>query len=589
MTHPEIREKFLKFFKDKGHTFVSSSSLLPTDPSVLFTTAGMQQFKPYYTGEADPMKDFNSLNAVSVQKSMRTSDIDEVGDELHLTFFEMLGNFSFSGYWKKGAIEYSYDFITKELGVSSDRIKVSVFKGDAQTPPDLESLEIWRDSGFPDDKIIFGGRGDNFWGPTGNKGPCGPTTEIYVDGAEVWNLVFNEFFCDEEGHFLPLTKKGIDTGMGLERLAMILQNKKSVFETDLFVPIIEEVRGKNLYDYEKNAKPERIIADHLRASVFLIADGVMPSNVTQGYVLRRLLRRAIRYVKQLDLTEDLYERVVHVMAHDIYKGVYSELGEKKRHILEVITAEKNKFEKTLDRGLREFEKLISENKNVVSGQDAFNLYATFGFPIELIEELAREKKLEVDAEGFKQEIEAHKTKSRAGAERKFGGHGLILNTGELRAGREEELKKITRLHTATHLLNQALHNVLGESIRQAGSDITAERTRFDFTFSSKVTPEELKKVEDEVNKKIQEDLPVQVTEVPKKQAIEGGARSFRPEKYPEIVKVYFIGTDKDWRKAYSKELCGGPHVNHTAEIGKFKITKEGSISAGIRRIRAVVG
>jgi alanyl-tRNA synthetase len=586
MTHGEIREKFIKFFEERGHKLVPSSSLLPTDPSVLFTTAGMQQFKPYYTGEADPMKDFGLLNTVSVQKCVRTSDIEQIGDDSHLTFLEMLGNFSFGGYFKDGAIKWAHEFITKELGLKIDY--VSVFAGEKNVPADEESEKIWK-SIDPDIVIKKFGRADNFWGPTGDEGPCGPTSEIYINGIEVWNLVFNEFFCDKNSALSPLAKKGIDTGMGLERLATAVQKKTGVFETDLFVPIMEEVRGKNLYDYEQNRVSERIIADHLRASVFLIADGVTPSNVEQGYVLRRLLRRAIRHAKLLNQPEDIYERVLHVLAHDIYRGIYPELKSKQKEILEVILAEKDKFTKTLDRGLREFgklmEEMISRGEKVISGKNVFDLYATFGFPIELIEELAKEKGLTVDVNGFEGEINEHKAKSRAGVEKKFGGHGLVLDTGELKAGGEEELAKVTRLHTATHLLHAALRKVLGDEVRQAGSDITPERLRFDFAFPRKVTAEELKKIEGLVNKAIADDLAVTMNEMPYEEAIKSGALAFFKQKYPEVVKVYTIGGEE---APFSREICGGPHVARMGEISKFKIVKEESVSAGTRRIRATV-
>ncbi|MEX1064008.1 MAG: alanine--tRNA ligase [Candidatus Paceibacterota bacterium] len=589
MTHLEIRDKFLRFFEDRGHKIVPSSSLLPTDPSVLFTTAGMQQFKQYYTGEADPMKDFDSLNTTSIQKSMRTSDIDEVGDESHNTFFEMLGNFSFGGYWKEEAIKYGYGFITKELGISLDRITVSVFKGDDDTLADNESLEIWKAIGVPEKQIVFGPREDNFWGPTGSKGPCGPTTEIYIDGMEVWNIVFNEFFCDEHRKFLPLEKKGIDTGMGLERLAMIMQGKENIFETDLLSPIVGEVRGKKLYDQEKNKSSERIVSDHLRSAIFLIADGVRPSNVEQGYILRRLLRRAIRHSQLLELPKDVNERVLHVISHDIYGEVYPELEKKKKEILETIQMESDKFNKALGNGLRVFSKIIEkmkeEDKNVVSGKDAFDLYTSYGFPIELVEELAKENNFTVDLAGFEKEIEEHKAKSREGAEKKFGGHGLILDTGELKAGDEEELKKVTRLHTATHLLHASLRKTLGDDVKQAGSDITAERLRFDFTFPRKLTEEEIAEVEDLVNETIKDGLTVSFREMPYEEAVKLGALSFFKEKYPPVVKVYTVG---DWNEPFSRELCGGPHVSNTSEIGHFKIKKEESIAAGTRRIRAIV-
>jgi alanyl-tRNA synthetase len=610
MTHKEVREKFVRFFEKRGHKLVPSSSLLPTDPSVLFTTAGMQQFKPYYTGEADPLKDFGSLNTVSIQKCLRTSDIEQVGDNSHLTFLEMLGNFSFGGYFKEEAIRWAHEFITKEMGLKIDY--VSVFAGEGNVPPDEESEKIWK-SIDPDIVVKKAGREDNFWGPTGNEGPCGPTTEIYlnpvrdmlhldnrsyafggavsneVNGVEVWNVVFNEFFCDKNGNLLSLVKKGIDTGMGLERLLMAIQKKSNIFETDLFAPVIEEIRGKRLYDWEQNKASERVIADHLRASAFLILDGVLPSNVEHGYILRRLLRRAIRHAKLLNQPEDIYERVLHVLANHIYKGVYPELKSKQKDILEVILAEREKFSKTLDRGLREFGKLaegmISKGENIISGKDAFDLYTTFGFPIELIEELAKEKGLTVDVIGFKSEIEEHKAKSRAGVEKKFGGHGLILDTGELKAGSEEELAKVTRLHTATHLLQAALRKVLGNEVRQAGSDITPERLRFDFTFQRKLTAEEIKKVEDLINSAIEKNLAVTMKEMPYQEAIQSGALAFFRQKYPEVVKVYTIGDEKE---PFSREICGGPHVTYTGEIGKFKILKDKSVSSGVRRIRAVI-
>jgi len=597
MDHLTIRKKFLDFFSKRGHILVPSSSLLPTDPSVLFTTAGMQQFKPYYTGEADPMKDFGSLNTISVQKCLRTSDIEQVGDNSHLTFLEMLGNFSFGyqpgepgspkgGYFKEEAIKYAYEFITKEMGLKIDY--VSVFAGEGNVPADEESEKIWK-SIDPDIVVKRAGRVDNFWGPTGDEGPCGPTTEIYINGVEVWNIVFNEFFSDKDGTLLPLTKKGIDTGMGLERLTMAVQKKSNVFETDLFAPLIEETRGKDLYDYEQNKVSERIIADHLRASAFLIADGVTPSNVEQGYILRRLLRRAIRHTKLLNQPEDIYERVLHVLAHDIYGEIYPELKSKQKEILEVILAEKDKFSKTLDRGLREFGKLIedtiSKGDKVISGKNAFDLYTTFGFPLELIEELAKEKGLTVDVIGFEGEIREHKAKSRAGVEKKFGGHGLVLDTGELKAGGEKELAKVTRLHTATHLLHAALRKVLGDDVRQAGSDITPERLRFDFTFPRKVTAEEIEKIEGLVNDAIEENLAVSMKEMSYKEAVQSGALAFFKQKYPEVVKVYTIGDEKE---PFSREICGGPHVSNTGGIGKFKIIKEESVSAGMRRIRATV-
>ena len=602
MTSKEIREKFLEFFSAKGgfasggensigHKVVPSSSLLPKDdPSVLLTTAGMQQFKSYYTGEKDPIKDFGVRRAVSIQKSFRMSDIDSVGDESHLTFFEMLGNFSFGDYFKEDAIKWGWEFITKEMGISPERCQVSVFEGDNEVPEDKESVEIWKSLGLPDNKIKKCGREDNFWGPTGNEGPCGPTSEIYVDNVEIWNLVFNEYYRNPDKTLKPLKQNGVDTGMGLERLVMVVQNTPTVFETDLFKPIVQLIPHRDIPD---EARAVRIIADHIRGVAFLIADGVLPSNVSQGYILRRLLRRAIRYGRVLNLDKNflifLAQKVI-----EIYKEFYPELSIKKEDVLTVIQKEEEKFSKTLERGLKELEKILTDKTNkiiygeqgrTISGKDAFYLYESYGFPMELTRELAKEKEFDIDESGWETAFKKHQEISRAGAEKKFGGHGLKYATSE-------DAEKITRLHTATHLLHQALHDVLdnsldGGEIKQTGSDITAERARFDFSFSRKLTPEETKKIEDIVNEKIKMDLPVFSQKMSKEDAIRLGSRAFFKDKYPDEVNVYSVG-DPDLSKAYSKELCAGPHVNSTGQIGHFKITKEESSSAGIRRIRVIV-
>lgn len=574
MTHGQIREKFLKFFKDRGHAIVHSSSLLPTDPSVLFTTAGMQQFKPYYTGEADAMKDFGSLNTASIQRALRLSDIDEVGDETHDTFFEMLGNFSFGGYWKKEAIQYGYDFITKEMGLKIDH--VSVFEGSpsAGVPADDESAEIWK-SLDPDIVVKKANIHDNFWGPTGSEGPCGPTTEIYVNGVEIWNIVFNEFFYPGSREELlsgTSTKKleklktsGIDTGMGLERLAMVVQNKKSIFETDLFEPLLK------LTPSELDNRIRRIISDHSRSVAFLLSDGVRPSNKEQGYVLRRLMRRIINHLSKSDptLMHDIFAKIV-----EIYGQFYPNLDA--NVLIYEFDHEKERFDKTLRQGLRELEHLSE-----IDAQSAFRLYESYGLPFEIIKDIAGEKSKSLTREAFDEEFKKHQEKSRAGAEKKFGGHGLLMDTGELKAGNEEELKKATRLHTATHLLHASLRKILGNEVHQAGSDITAERLRFDFSFPRKLTPEEIKQVEDLVNEAVQKDYPVTKEEMPYEDAIKSGAMAFFKLKYPPMVNVYSVGD-------FSKELCGGPHVSHSAEIGKFKITKEEAVSAGVRRVRATV-
>jgi len=573
MRGSEIREKFLEFFKERGHAIVPSSSLVPDDPSVLLTTAGMQQFKRYYTGELDAEKDFGSRNTASIQKSFRTSDIDEVGDESHLTFFEMLGNFSFGGYFKKEAIGYACEFITKVMGLEIDY--VSVFDPDKvpdsdwrkDVPKDNESRKIWESLGV---KNIRAEGVDVFWGPTGSEGPCGPTTEIYVkningQSVEIWNTVFNEFYCDKDKKLKPLKTPGIDTGMGLERLAMVSQGVPTIFDTDLFAPIFEKIE-ENTPLLDQRSK--RIVANNIRATVFMIADGITSSNTDIGYVLRRMIRRVTH--------PDKYQAPVAKAVIENYQGFYQELKDKKDSILDGIKNEEDKFRKTLYAGLKQFEK----------GTDPFILHTTYGFPFEYTKDLARKTGKEINEKDFQEKFKKHQEISRAGQEKKFGGHGLLLNTGELKAGDEEELKKVTRLHTATHLLQQALREVLGGEIRQAGSDITAERTRFDFTFPRKMTPEEIKKVEGRVNEVVMQDLPVQYVELPKGKAEKTGALFHFKEKYPEKVKVYYIGPSLD--KAFSKEFCGGPHVSHTGEIGKVKIAKEESVAAGIRRIRAVV-
>ncbi|MBI2588086.1 alanine--tRNA ligase [Candidatus Azambacteria bacterium] len=595
MTSAEIRKRFLEFFAKRGHVVVPSSSLLSDDPTVLLTTAGMQQFKLYYTGARDPGKDIHptlekplgARRAASVQKSFRTSDVELVGDESHLTFFEMLGNFSFgpapAGYFKKEAIEWGYEFITKEMGLEVDA--VSVFAGDPSTssgqavPFDQESYEIWKGLGIPEEKIKRAGREDNFWGPTGAEGPCGPTTEIYVDGLEVWNIVFNEYYCHPDKTLTKLESPGVDTGMGLERLAMVSQNLNDVFQTDLFRPVLEEIRGDDI-------RAKRIIADHLRGATVLISDGVLPSNIGAGYILRRLLRRAIRYGKVLGLKRDFYVPIVKA-ATIIYKDQYPEVRNAESDILTVIQNEEERFGKALEQGLKEFERLV---KDGISGVEAFRLYESYGFPFELTQELAKERGVEIAEEDFRKEFERHQDVSRAGAEKKFGGHGLKLETGELHANTEEEVSIVTRLHTATHLLQAALRNVLGPEVKQMGSDITPERTRFDFTFSRKLTAGEVKAVEDLVNEQIRKDLPVASVELPLEEAKKTGALYFFKEKYPPVVTVYSIGPDPSTSSGlpFSREFCGGPHVTRTGEIGRFRITKEESSSAGVRRIRAIV-
>lgn len=589
MTHPEIRQKFIDFFKEKKHILVPSSSLLSNDPSVLFTTAGMQQFKPYYTGEADPLKDFGSKNTVSIQKCIRTSDVDEVGDESHLTFFEMLGNFSFGGYGKKEAIEYAYEFITKEMGLKIDY--VTIFEGNKDVSADLESEKIWQ-SVSPNIKIEKRGFEENFWGPTGDGGPCGPTTEIYINGVEIWNIVFNEYYCAKDLKFQPLDTKGIDTGMGLERLLMVVQKTSNIFETDIFKPLLELIRHKILNPL-KGENSYRIIIDHLRASILLISGGLRPGKKDKEYTLRRLIRRATMHamlfprntnnvpeLEKVMTTPHLYQEGFEQVVMDIFdylEKVYPELKNKRGDIESVLHDEITNFSFKIRDGQ---ELYFGFGKNI-SGKEAFLLKQSYGFPIELTRELAKMDGKEINEIEFKEEEEKHQKISRVGTEKKFGGHGLLLDTGEIKAATEKEIKIVTRLHTATHLLHAALRKILGEEVKQAGSDITAERLRFDFTFPRKLTTEEIKKVENLINEVTNQDLPVTKEEMPHEEAVKTGALSFFKQKYPPVVNVYSVGD-------FSKELCGGPHVSHTEEIGHFKITKEEAVSAGTRRIRAVV-
>lgn len=564
MKPSEVRQKFLTFFENRRHKIVPSSSLVPDgDPSVLFTTAGMQQFKPYYLGKKSAMEDFKSLNTTSSQKCIRTSDIEEVGDISHLTFFEMLGNFSFGGYFKEEAIKYAYEFIVNELGLEIDY--VTVFIGNETVPFDNESYDIWKDF-VPEDKIKKFGKEDNFWGPTGKEGPCGPTTEIYVNGIEVWNLVFNEYYCKEDGTLDPLPQKGVDTGMGLERLSMMTGKTPTIFETDLFGNIIKEIEkvsGVSYFDsgYEKVF---RIIADHIRSSVFILSDGVAPSNSERGYVLRRLIRRAVRHLKILNIESSFMIKVAKIVIEN-YKDAYSDLVKKEDEIISELKAEEERFEKTLKEGLKQFEKFSIHG---ISGHDAFILFSTYGFPFEETLEVAREKGIKVDEEGFKEEFKRHQEVSRAGMEKKF--------KGGLSGSSPEEV----RLHTATHLLHQALREVLGLHVAQKGSNITPERLRFDFSHAEKMTPEELKKVEGLVNQKINDKLTVTVEEMSVDEAKEKGAIGIFGDKYEDKVKVYSVGN-------FSKEICGGPHVQNTSELGHFKVKKEEATSAGVRRIKAV--
>ncbi len=589
----ELRSLYLKFFKEKGHAVIPSASIIPeNDPTVLFTTAGMHPLVPYLLGAKHP----EGKRLTNVQKCIRTGDIEEVGNDTHCTFFEMLGNWSLGDYFKEEAIKWSWEFLTSEkwLGIPKEKLYVTVFEGDEDAPRDMESYEHWRGLGVAEDHIFFLPKEHNWWGPAGLTGPCGPDTEMFIDTGkekcskdcspacscgkyvEIWNDVFMEYNKTADGKFEPLSQKNVDTGMGLDRTIAVLQGVDSVYDTDLYQGIMDKISELAQLEYRKDqetTRSYRIVADHIRTATFILGDekAISPSNVDQGYVLRRLIRRAIRFSLKIGIPEGMLAKVAEAVV-DQYKDAYPELSKNKATIIEELRLEEERFQRTIKQGLREFDKLINRLKGddkTISGEKAFRLYDTFGFPIEFTQELAEEKGYQVDIEGFEQSFKKHQEKSKAGASQKFKG-GLADNTEET-----------AKLHTATHLLQAALRQVLGDEVTQRGSNITAERLRFDFTFSRKVTREELDKVESLVNEVIEKDYEVICQEMSIEEAKKSGALGFFDSKYGNRVKVYSIGD-------FSKELCGGPHVSHTGQLGKFKIKKEESSSAGVRRIRAVL-
>ena len=577
----ELIKKYLEFFKEKSHKEIPSASLIPeNDPTVLFTTAGMHPLVPYLLGQKHSL----GKRIVNVQKCIRTTDIDEVGDEVHHTFFEMLGNWSLGDYWKKEAIEYSFEFLTKELKLPIERLAVSVFKGNKNTSKDTESEKIWLSLGIPKEKIVFLGKEDNWWGPAETTGPCGPDTEMFYwknnsekppkkfnpkdeNWVEIWNDVLMQYNKDEKGNYNEASQKNIDTGMGVERTIAILSGFEDDYLTDSFKPIIEKIEKISKQKYgksEEKTKSMRIIADHIKASVFILAEGIVPSNTEQGYVLRRLIRRSVRYGKELGIknfTTKIAEPIL-----KIYED-YSELNKNKNKILEELEKEEKKFETTLEKGLRQFEKMSLDKK--LSGKEAFLLYQSYGFPVEMIEEECKENNVKFNKKEFEKEQKKHQELSRTSKKGKFI------------AGLADTSEETTKYHTATHLLHKALKEILGNEVQQMGSNITKERLRFDFNFSRKLTKEEIEKIENIMNKQIKRNLSVSYKKMPYEQAIKSGALSYFRESYPKIVKVYTIDN-------FSKEICTGPHVKNTKELGKFKIIKEESSSAGIRRIKAVL-
>ncbi len=580
MTASELRKKYLDFFKEKKHSVLPSAPLIPeNDPTVLFTTAGMHPLVPFLLGEKHPA----GKRLASVQKCIRTGDIDEVGDNWHLTFFEMLGNWSLGDYFKEEAIKWSWEFLTdkKWLGLDQKNLAVSVFAGDEDAPFDNEAYDLWRDLGISEGRIAKLGKEDNWWGPAGKTGPCGPDTEMFYwagvgeapknfdpqnkNWVEIWNDVFMQYNKTAEGKYEPLAQKNIDTGMGLERTIAVLGGKKNIYETEILAPLVAEIRRMAGGGGEE--KSIRILADHVRAATFVLGDpiGVVPSNIGQGYILRRFIRRAIRHAKKLGI--DTKENVAVPLAEiviDLYKDDYPELAEKKDKILNELQKEEDKFDKTLEKGLKEFERLEK-----ITGKDAFNLFTTYGFPLELTTELAKDKGVQVDVKEFEEEFKKHQELSRT------------ASAGQFKGGLADSSDEVKRLHTAAHLMLAALRKVLGDHVEQRGSNITAERLRFDFSHPQKMTPEEIKKVEDLVNEQIKNNVPIVCEVTTVDEAKKKGAMGIFGNKYGEKVKVYSAGD-------FSKEICGGPHANSTGELGQFKVIKEEASSAGIRRIKAIL-
>ena len=583
----EIRNKYLKFFEKHNHKIIPSAPLIPeNDSSVLFNTAGMQPLVPYLLGEKHP----EGTRLTDYQKCVRTNDIDEVGDNRHCTYFEMLGNWSLGDYFKEESIAMSFELLTKELNIPVEKLSVTVFAGDEDCERDEVAANAWKKAGILDGHIYYYGKDDNWW-IAGETGPCGPDTEIFYDTGkeacgpdcqpscdcgkyvEIWNNVFMEFYKDENGKYSKLKQHNVDTGMGLERIAFILQGKETIFDTELFAPVIERLEELQKVD---SISSRRIVAEHLRSSMMIISDGGRPSNLDRGYVLRRLIRRMIRHLNKLQINLDELGSLVDLYVNTLSE-MYPDLEKNRETIKSVILEEKDKFAKTLEKGEREFmkvaDKLKQEGKDTIDVKTLFNLYETYGFPPEITKDLAVEHDLKVDDKDFEKLFKEHQEKSRMGSDQKF--RGGLASSGEIE----------TKYHTATHLLNAALKVVVNPDCHQKGSNITADRMRFDFNCDHKLTDEEKQKLEELVNKWIEEDLPVSVETMKKEDAVKSGAECMFIEKYPDMVTVYSIGTPDN---IISKELCGGPHVKHTGEIGHFKIKKEESSSSGIRRIKAVI-
>ncbi len=574
----ELKKKYIEFFKSKGHKEIRNTSLIPeNDPTVLFTTAGMHPLVPYLIGQKHPL----GKRLVNIQRCIRTGDIEGVGDEFHNTFFEMLGNWSLGDYFKKEAIEMSFEFLTKWLKIPVEKLGITVFKGDKDASMDEESIKVWLSLGISKERIAYMGKEDNWWGPVGLIGPCGPDTEMFYwigkekapkifdpkdkKWIEIWNDVFIGYEKTADGRYVTLKHKNVDTGMGVERTTAVLQGKESVYDTELFLPIMGKIEEISKYD---NIRSMRIIADHLRAAVFVLGDenNIVPSNIEQGYVLRRLIRNAIRHGRLLGIQGDFTNKIAEVVI-DNYSEEYVLFIKKKKFILEELQKEETKFKKTLTNGLRQFEKFVKRGN--LSGKDAFVLFSTYGFPLEMTEELVKEHNVRISRKEFEEEFMKHQELSRTATKGRFSS-GLADNSLET-----------TRLHTATHLLHSALRRIFGNGVQQKGSNITSERLRFDFSFDRKLTKDEIKKVEDLVNQQIKKELKVTREEMSPSEAKRLGALGFFEHKYGEKISVYTVGD-------FSKEICTGPHVKNTGELGRFKIVKEEGIAAGIRRIKAIL-
>jgi alanyl-tRNA synthetase len=586
MNASQLRQTYLRFFEERGHRRIPSAPLLPeNDPSVLFTTAGMHPLVPFLLGEPHPL----GKRLTNFQKCIRTNDIDEVGDPAHLTFFEMLGNWSLGDYFKEESLAWSHEFLTRSLGISTARLAVTVFAGDSIAPRDELAAGAWRKLGLPVERIFYLPKADNWWGPAGASGPCGPDSEIFYDTGrpdhpgcapgcacgkwlEIWNNVFMEYEKTPDGSYRRLRQRNVDTGQGLERTLTALNGLDDVFRIETLWPLVEAVEQLSTRAYTDQPVPFRIVADHLRAATFAIADGAMPSNVEAGYVVRRMIRRAVRHGRGLGISGNflggLSSRVV-----ELFAETYPELPARQAIIAEALDDEESKFTQTLDRGLRQYhkvaERLLAGETGTLPGREAFDLFETYGFPLELTTELAGEQGLLVDADGFATSYQEHRARSREALDAKFKG------------GLADHAEQTTRLHTASHLLQQALRQVLGEHVRQMGSNITSERLRFDFAHPDRLSPEQLAEVEAIVNQQIRADLPVSMRVMTLEEALAGGALAFFGEKYGEQVKVYQIGD-------FSKEVCGGPHVPHTGLLGRFEISKQEAVGRGVRRIRATL-